>query len=126
MSGSREVRALVLIDGTTSRDRWKSPRLVAIATGWLGINNDETHKTITMARRKPDVSLGSLESASTEQPYCRRGKPRIRISYPTLKQWIYRGKLQTVKTRRASPRAGGEIDRLIPKSGTRRSHIAAN
>jgi len=39
------------------------------------------------------------------------------ISYPTLKQWIYRGKLQTVKTPGGHHRVPeSEIDRLIPKS----------
>jgi len=38
------------------------------------------------------------------------------ISYPTLKQWIYRGKLQTVKTPGGHHRVPeSEIDRLIPK-----------
>jgi len=39
------------------------------------------------------------------------------ISYPTLKQWIYRGKLQTVKTPGGHHRVPeSEIDRLIPRS----------
>jgi molybdopterin-binding protein len=39
------------------------------------------------------------------------------ISYPTLKQWIYRDKLQTVKTPGGHHRVPeSEIDRLIPKS----------
>ena len=39
------------------------------------------------------------------------------ISYPTLKQWIYRGKLKTVKTPGGHHRVPeSEIDRLIPKS----------
>ena len=38
------------------------------------------------------------------------------ISYPTLKQWIYRGKLKTVKTPGGHHRVPeSEIDRLIPK-----------
>jgi molybdopterin-binding protein len=38
------------------------------------------------------------------------------ISYPTLKQWIYRGKIQTVKTPGGHHRVPeSEIDRLIPK-----------
>jgi molybdopterin-binding protein len=38
------------------------------------------------------------------------------ISYPTLKQWIYRGKLQTAKTPGGHHRVPeSEIDRLIPK-----------
>ena len=38
------------------------------------------------------------------------------ISYPTLKQWIYRGKLQTAKTPGGHHRVPeAEIDRLIPK-----------
>ncbi len=38
------------------------------------------------------------------------------ISYPTLKQWIYRGKLKSVKTPGGHHRVPeSEIDRLIPK-----------
>ncbi len=38
------------------------------------------------------------------------------ISYPTLKQWIYRGKIRTVKTPGGHHRVPeSEIDRLIPK-----------
>jgi molybdopterin-binding protein len=39
------------------------------------------------------------------------------ISYPTLKQWIYNGKLKTAKTPGGHHRVPeSEIDRLIPKS----------
>jgi len=39
------------------------------------------------------------------------------ISYPTLKQWIYRGTLKTAKTPGGHHRVPeSEIDRLIPKS----------
>src|SRR5207244_8201572 len=39
------------------------------------------------------------------------------ISYPTLKQWIYRGKLKTATTPAGHHRVPeSEIDRLIPKS----------
>ncbi|HUI50131.1 MAG TPA: helix-turn-helix transcriptional regulator [Terriglobales bacterium] len=39
------------------------------------------------------------------------------ISYPTLKQWIYRGKLKTAKTPGGHHRVPeSEIDRLIPKA----------
>ena len=39
------------------------------------------------------------------------------ISYPTLKQWIYRNKLKTVKTPGGHHRVPeSEIDRLIPKN----------
>jgi molybdopterin-binding protein len=38
------------------------------------------------------------------------------ISYPTLKQWIYRGKLKTVKTPGGHHRIPeSEIDRMIPR-----------
>jgi len=38
------------------------------------------------------------------------------ISYPTLKQWIYRGKIKSVKTPGGHHRVPeSEIDRLIPK-----------
>lgn len=37
------------------------------------------------------------------------------ISYPTLKQWIYKGKLKTVKTQGGHHRIPeSEIDRLLP------------
>jgi molybdopterin-binding protein len=52
------------------------------------------------------------------------------ISYPTLKQWIYRGKLKSVKTPGGHHRVPeSEIDRLIPKKfergdlATRRLHF---
>ena len=52
------------------------------------------------------------------------------ISYPTLKQWIYRGKLKTAKTPGGHHRVPeSEIDRLIPKKlergdiGTRRGEF---
>jgi molybdopterin-binding protein len=39
------------------------------------------------------------------------------ISYPTLKQWIYNGKLKTAKTPGGHHRVPeSEIDRLIPKT----------
>jgi molybdopterin-binding protein len=39
------------------------------------------------------------------------------ISYPTLKQWIYRGKIKTIKTPGGHHRVPeSEIDRLIPKN----------
>ena len=39
------------------------------------------------------------------------------ISYPTLKQWIYRNKIKTAKTLGGHHRVPeSEIDRLIPKS----------
>ena len=38
------------------------------------------------------------------------------VSYPTLKQWIYRGKIRTVKTPGGHHRVPeNEIDRLLPK-----------
>lgn len=38
------------------------------------------------------------------------------ISYPTIKQWIYRGKLKTAKTPGGHHRVPeSEIDRLLPK-----------
>ena len=52
------------------------------------------------------------------------------ISYPTLKQWIYRGKLKTAKTPGGHHRVPeSEIDRLIPAKlhrgdvGTRRGEF---
>jgi molybdopterin-binding protein len=42
------------------------------------------------------------------------------ISYPTLKQWIYRGKIHTAKTPGGHHRVPEtEIDRLIPKKFSR-------
>lgn len=52
------------------------------------------------------------------------------ISYPTLKQWIYHGKLKTAKTPGGHHRVPeSEIDRLLPKKlergeiGTRRGQF---
>src|SRR5215467_81751 len=40
----------------------------------------------------------------------------LAISYPTLKQWIYQGKIKTAKTPGGHHRVPeSEIDRLIPK-----------
>jgi len=40
----------------------------------------------------------------------------LAISYPTLKQWIYRGKIKTAKTPGGHHRIPeSEIDRLLPK-----------
>jgi molybdopterin-binding protein len=47
------------------------------------------------------------------------------ISYPTLKQWIYRGKIKTVRTPGGHHRVPeSEIDRMIPKN-LERGDIAA-
>jgi molybdopterin-binding protein len=47
------------------------------------------------------------------------------ISYPTLKQWIYRGKLKTAKTPGGHHRVPeSEIDRMIPTK-LRRGDIAS-
>jgi len=72
-----------------------------------------------MARRTPDF-LGRriLESAMYRAALLppREAARILGISYPTLKQWIYRGKLQTVKTPGGHHRVPeSEIDRLIPK-----------
>lgn len=48
------------------------------------------------------------------------------VSYPTLKQWIYRGKVRSVKTaggHHRIPRA--EIDRILFQSGKRKSKTLA-
>ena len=46
----------------------------------------------------------------------RRAAETLGISYPTLKQWIYRGKIKTAKTPGGHHRVPeSEIDRLIPK-----------
>src|SRR5215469_12089980 len=47
------------------------------------------------------------------------------ISYPTLKQWIYHGKLKSVKTPGGHHRVPeSEIDRLIPKKFERGDLVA--
>jgi molybdopterin-binding protein len=47
------------------------------------------------------------------------------VSYPTLKQWIYKGKIKTAKTPGGHHRVPeSEIDRLIPKK-LERGDIAA-
>ena len=60
----------------------------------------------------------------------RRAAETLGISYPTLKQWIYRGKIQTVKTPGGHHRIPeSELDRLLPSKllrgdiQTRRGHF---
>ncbi len=48
----------------------------------------------------------------------REAAQRLGVSYPTVKQWIYRGKLRTVKTVGGHHRiAQSEIDRLLFQQG---------
>ena len=48
----------------------------------------------------------------------REAAERLGVSYPTLKQWIYRGKVRTVKTVGGHHRiAQPEIDRLLFQEG---------
>ena len=48
----------------------------------------------------------------------REAAGRLGVSYPTLKQWIYRGKVRTVKTVGGHHRiAQSEIDRLLFQRG---------
>ncbi len=48
----------------------------------------------------------------------REAAKRLGVSYPTVKQWIYRGKLRTVKTVGGHHRiAQSEIDRLLFQHG---------
>jgi molybdopterin-binding protein len=48
----------------------------------------------------------------------REAARRLGVSYPTLKQWIYRGKVRTVKTLGGHHRiAQSEIDRLLFQQG---------
>jgi molybdopterin-binding protein len=50
----------------------------------------------------------------------REAAGRLGVSYPTLKQWIYRGKVRTVKTVGGHHRiAQAEIDRLLFQQGRR-------
>ncbi len=50
----------------------------------------------------------------------REAAERLAVSYPTLKQWIYRGKVRTVKTVGGHHRiAQAEIDRLLFQQGRR-------
>jgi molybdopterin-binding protein len=50
----------------------------------------------------------------------REAAKTLGISYPTLKQWIYRGKIKTVKTPGGHHRVPeSEIDRIIPKTFSR-------
>jgi molybdopterin-binding protein len=50
----------------------------------------------------------------------REAARRLGVSYPTLKQWIYRGKVRTVKTVGGHHRvAQPEIDRLLFQEGRR-------
>ncbi len=51
----------------------------------------------------------------------REAARRLGVSYPTLKQWIYRGKVRTVKTVGGHHRiAQSEIDRLLFQQGRKR------
>ena len=50
----------------------------------------------------------------------REAAQRLGVSYPTVKQWIYRGKVRTVKTVGGHHRiAQSEIDRLLFQQGRR-------
>jgi molybdopterin-binding protein len=43
----------------------------------------------------------------------------LRVSYPTLKQWIYRGKIRSVRTPGGHHRIpGGEVERLVGQRHT--------
>ncbi len=54
---------------------------------------------------------------STELLKPREAAQALGISYPTLKQWIYRGKLRTVKTSGGHHRVpADEIDRYLPRA----------
>jgi molybdopterin-binding protein len=58
--------------------------------------------------------------ASTELLGVREAARRLGVSYPTLKQWIYRGKVRTVKTVGGHHRiAQSEIDRVLFQHGGR-------
>jgi len=49
----------------------------------------------------------------------REAAGRLGVSYPTVKQWIYRGKIRTVKTVGGHHRiAQSEIDRLLFQQGS--------
>lgn len=51
----------------------------------------------------------------------REAAERLGVSYPTLKQWIYRGEVRTVKTVGGHYRiAQSEIDRLLFQQGRKR------
>jgi molybdopterin-binding protein len=51
----------------------------------------------------------------------REAARRLGVSYPTLKQWIYRGKVRTVKTVGGHHRiTQSEIDRLLFQQGRKR------
>jgi molybdopterin-binding protein len=58
-------------------------------------------------------------------------KPReaagiLGISYPTLKQWIYRGQIKTVKTAGGHHRlAEGELERFLPRSNHKKPEPGA-
>jgi molybdopterin-binding protein len=52
----------------------------------------------------------------TELLSAREAAQALGVSYPTLKQWIYRGKLKTVKTAGGHHRVpSSEIDRYLPR-----------
>jgi len=60
------------------------------------------------------VSIGAYTVQRLLAP--REAANILGVSYPTLKQWIYRGKIKTAKTPGGHHRVPeSEIDRLIPK-----------
>ena len=53
----------------------------------------------------------------------REAAEALGVSYPTLKQWIYRGKIKTVKTAGGHHRVPArEVERFLPREECCRSH----
>jgi molybdopterin-binding protein len=66
------------------------------------------------AKRNTVVEETFMHRAALLPP--REASRILGISYPTLKQWIYRGKIKTVKTPGGHHRVPeSEIDRMIPR-----------
>jgi molybdopterin-binding protein len=67
-----------------------------------------------LAKRNTVVEESFMHRAALLPP--REASRILGISYPTLKQWIYRGKIKTVKTPGGHHRVPeSEIDRMIPR-----------
>jgi molybdopterin-binding protein len=84
-------------------------RLLTARSSWLAFWTHTLYDSGTM-KPKPSKSRGSDEELLPP----RDAALLLRISFPTIKQWIYKGKIRSVKT------AGGhhripqrEIDRLL-------------
>src|SRR6202007_1548440 len=76
---------------------------------------DESHKIVLSQAIKASILWGGRKLMQ-KLLAPREAANILGISYPTLKQWIYHGKITTAKTPGGHHRVPeSEIDRLIPK-----------